>query len=598
MSALSFHSELEDFLKQKRLGLHDLVYGIATPAVLEKKWLEAFSEKEFAELGLTRFFPRMVRGLPRVYLRDDPSACRVKKEFTDLAALKRLGAVRALYSLYRKWELAKGAKLALFTPDLALGSEVIRIFRDRFPHLEIRSVALSSENPVLKGDALASLRTSDCILQMSRCKTHDSQERLKKMEISAPLPRWIGVGEYGSVESHEFHPKSGRYALGLHCLEQGVLIRKSKMGNLDELSDENLKRALFANEVCFYLACLATESGGMVYLQALLRGTEHDPKPLLVVSPDIHWLIRLTEERKLKELEGLCELEIHFKGLKYTSQTGKRGKKLILFCPEKLTEEDFQILMHLSGEFVGVDNDQSLSEAISANKAFFYDCREQAQHFIRDLAALAENRIGAHRNALMVFRAMRKAFLHRLPLEETEWVEESHFQEREPLPDLGLQIGLALQDPDTVAGFKKLNRVIADDYCANDFLVSLVQREFCHASRPDIARAEEVAIQKFAAGESDFKECFSQIAAELQLENKFQIWKMRPMDMNESRDLHQRLGKSLRNLIDAIAKEEEEIKKLSRAIGGSIEKEADSLVHHLKATAKSALHLEQEMREL
>jgi len=640
MQAGTFHTELEEFLSGQGLNLADVIYGPVNPVVLEKEWLEVFSEKEFSELGILRYFPRMIRGMPRVYRRESPGSCRIKREFADLGALKRLGAAQAFLSLYEAVEVTRGARVAVFTwvmgdgwGDLIAGREVIRILQERFAELEVRWVVLLPEKripPEVKGDfkiywntnelqteALHALRTSDCVLQVPTMypKTALVQEMLKEIPLSVPLPRWVEIGEYGFVETDWFHPKSGRYSLGLHCLEKGILVHKSKVASFAEVKNEALLLQLFETQTpgpleiekylrenAFYLSYLTTVAGGVVYLQALLKAHEHDEKRIDLCTPDLKWLIQLIQENKVGELQSVQEIEIYLGGERHGKVLGGKGKRLRVICPGTISDEDFRSLVRLSGEFVGVRGNQSFSEAISANKVYFYDGREHAQYFIRDLTALAENRIGAHRNALEIFRAMRKTFLHNLPEETGEWVEETHFQEREPLVELGLQVGRALQDPDAIAGFKKLGRIVTEEYAANACVCHVVQKELCHSVRPDLARAHEAALEAFGSGTS-FPEAFLQLASQLDLEKKLPVWKIRPMHPEESHQIHQQLGIALRALIQLCAKGEihlkvKEISRIATAIGGPLATEAEALERHLKSFSESALHLEQETREI
>lgn len=643
-----FHAQLQNFLEEKGLHLQELIYGQGAPAILEKKWLETFSEKEFAELNILPYFPRMVRGLPRLYHRDDPSQCRLKTHFTDFPSLKRLGAERAFLSLFEQISVAKGSKISLFTyvmgdgwGDLIAAWEVIQIFKERFKELEIRWIAILPEKrvpPELNADcicywkegdvdaeALGALRTSDCILQLPTYypKTDEIKESLKKIPLSLPLPTWIEVGEYGFLESDWFHPQTARYCLGLHCLEKGILIHKTKKASFAEVKNKTLLLQLFntvspgPSEVekyeaqhVFYLSYLSSAAGGLVYLQALIKAHERDEKRIDICIPDIHWLIQLIEKGTLKEIEGLKELEIFYAKQRYQASIKNEGKSVRVICPGIVSDEDFRKLLRLSKEFVGVRGNQSLSEAISANKVFFYDSQSHSQHFLCDLAALAENRIGPHRNALAIFRAMRKTLLHNIPVEEGTWVEESHFQEREPLIQIGIQVGLALQDPDAIAGFKKLSRIISEEYNAEKFLCHLVQKELYHRIWPDQKRGYDETMASFLNGEMGFTKSYLELASHLRLEKNNALWKMRHVKPKENHELHQRLGQALRDLIHSIAKEEiweksGEIAELTASIGGSLAHEAEELQRHLKSfkeiskkISESALHLEQTTREL
>ena len=116
------------------------LFGAKGSIHLEKTLMEAFPLKDFIRLGLSRYYPRMYRGLPRIYHRDSPSHSAIKRNFTHLPSLKRQAVSRALFSLYSKWP-AKG-KVAVFAwvmndglGDFAAAADAVRILRGRFPDL-------------------------------------------------------------------------------------------------------------------------------------------------------------------------------------------------------------------------------------------------------------------------------------------------------------------------------------------------------------------------------------------------------------------------------------------------------------------------------
>src|SRR5690606_27501802 len=89
------------------------LFGSKGPIHLEKSLLEAFPLKDFIELGLTRYYPRVYRGLPRLYHKHFPSTSQIANHFTHLPSLKKLIALKSLFSLYAK--LPARGKVTLFT---------------------------------------------------------------------------------------------------------------------------------------------------------------------------------------------------------------------------------------------------------------------------------------------------------------------------------------------------------------------------------------------------------------------------------------------------------------------------------------------------
>ncbi len=525
------------------------LFDLRGPLHLEKKLLAAFSAKD-AKADRIRIY----RGLPRVYRKEAPAVSRVKNHFTNLPNLRLLAAEKAIFRLYSE-KSPQEAKVSLFSwiigdgwGDYIASVESIEILRERFgKDLQLGWVVLfpkrlgsppapkavkthliyyDQECPVtsIKGEALEILRTSDLVLQIPTF--YPSFEDLKTAVEAIPFsnhpPKWISIGEYGFLESKWYHPETKNRSMGLHFLEKGILIKQawpsgacfSKIESHELLQwmfesptpvREQIER--YKNERHFYLAYLTSQIGGAVYLHALAKAHEWDEKGIDLCSPDIGWLIRHIESQTREglpvlELEGIS-VDLYFQGkvlpLIEKAET-KKMKKIRIFCPPHLSPADFHLLIQLSGEFVAVRGDQSFSEAVSANKGFFYDGRDHARYFLKDLLALAENRIGIHKSSLEVLRGMMKAFLYNLPVGEGAWVEETDFHERGPWKEIALKIGAALQDPDCLAGFKKLNRIIAAEHSFNDFLCHLVQRELFIRAHPETAAIEEESIRPFMEG--------------------------------------------------------------------------------------------------
>jgi hypothetical protein len=332
-----------------------------------------------------------------------------------------------------------------------------------------------------------------------------------KAALGKEGPKIESVGEYGFLESNWFHPKSGNYSLGLHFLEKGVLSRKPCQADWSDVKNEQIQR-LRLPENRFYLAYLASPIGGAIYLHSLLKSLENDLSGIDLCVPDIGWFVQYSEKqnkmgRPLLEWDlGIQSIEIYFHEQYCSIDVAPVGKKLRLICPGHITSSDFRALLALSGEWVAVRGNQSFSEAISQGKTFFYDGREHARYFIKDLAALAENRIGGYHGALNCIRGMAQGFVYNLPVDEADWVEETFFQDLEEWTSIALNLGLALQDPETVHGFKELDRIITEEFSANQFLCHLVQRGLCHRQHPEIERFESEQTTQFTSQSLGFAE--------------------------------------------------------------------------------------------
>ncbi len=510
------------------------------PIHLEKILMEAFPLQEFRKLGVMRTFPRMYRGLPRLYHRDQPSQSHVKKPFTHLPSLKKQALAKALYSLYHNYPAS--GKMTLFTwvindgfGDYIAAVEVMRLLKGRLANVEVHFVGLihekmieglkSFENAIIipyKDDcdvnliteeAIELLRSSDLILQIPTYYPHFDALMDK---VGSERPKVEMVGEYGFLESNWFHPKTDRFSMGLHFLEKGVLVRRPIEANWDDLENEELKKYRHP-ENHFYLAYLTSPVGGAIYLHALLKSLEFDAKGIDLCIPELSWFFRFIERqekasRPILEWElGIESIEIYYRGECHCLQIASQGKKLRFLCPQKISQSDFRVLLSLSGDWVGVRGDQSFSEVISQGKAFFYDGREHARYFIKDLLALAENRVGDYPGCLECIRGMSSAFLYNLPVQDNEWVDETFFQEVEEWTAIALKIGLSLQDKEAVLGFQKLCKIIVEERSVNSFLSHLVQRAICHQKNPEFEKIERENVERFASNRQTFSETIQKI---------------------------------------------------------------------------------------
>jgi len=553
----AFQKSISDALapasNKEQLPLNEIVenyqylFDSRGPLNLEKKLIEAFSAKDAKEDRI-----RIYRGLPRLYRRDRPAESHLKKKFTHLPTLKLLAVEQAVFRLYSEMSIPEASKVTLFSwiigdgwGDYIAGMEAIEVLRRRFADLQLGWVVIFPKSlgsppipkgakthliycdhdcPVssIKGEALEILRTSDLVVQIPTFypSFEELQSRVEAIAFSSPHPRWTSIGEYGYIESKWYHPQSGNRSMGLHFLEKGIMIKppfRQTEPSFSEIGSHELLQWLFntstpgpqeieqyKNGHHFYLAYLTSPIGGAVYLHALAKAHEGDKKGIDLCCPDIGWLIRFIDMQMKKGLPVLeleqISVQLYFEGKVLPLIQKGKDKTIRIFCPPALSPADFHLLVQLSGDWVAIRGNQSFSEVVSENKGFFFDGRDHVRNFLKDLLALAENRIGAHRSTLEVLRGMQRTFLHNLPIGKGEWVEETDFQEREPWKAIAAKIGAALQDPDCLAGFKKLNRIIAMEHAFNDFFCHFVQRELCHRTHSKFAEIEEGSIAPFLEG--------------------------------------------------------------------------------------------------
>ena len=559
LSFQKFQTDLANAFKRdlKPQGLAEIIdqynflIGTRGAILLELKLLQSFLLKEFAQLGLAAYYPRIYRGLPRLYFRERPSLSRVKTAFAHLPTLKKCMVQKALFSLYSAYQPEAG-RVVLFTwvigdgfGDWVAAREIGRILEEAFPQLEIDYVALIPkryEGLQMEGERVVfyegdcplslfneeqwrSLKSADLVLQTPTFYPH-TNELMRVLEKEAPFVKFEHLGEYGYVESGWFHPKSGGYSMGLHFLEKGILTRKIPHLGFAGVENRLLLQWLFNGETPgpaeveqyerknhFYLAYLSSPLGGKMYLHALLKSLERDEKSIDICTPHLGWFIEHLEECKRLNISPIHEslkvgrIEVWQEDRVYSEKLISGGKVVRILSPGTLSQRDFQALLSVSGEFVAVRGNQSFSEVVSMNKAFFYDCGPHGRYFVKDLAALGECRTASHRGTLASLRLMTRGILSQLPNEEGAWVDEVYFQQEEPFDwfDASQTIGVALQDGDTIAGFKKLNRIMAEELSCNPFILHLVQRFFAHKQDPVMSYYEEKQLDLFITDHQSFK---------------------------------------------------------------------------------------------
>ncbi len=540
-------SSLEEALREKSAAGLDAVVRdyhrlLGETSRIEWEWMMSLDEREFKEAELEAYRPKVYRGLPRVYLRDHLERSKVKEPFRNLALLKRGSIDRAIASLYPQkagkvailvWVIPDGfgdwiaaCEAAQLLKENGHAVELIAVAKKRLPVVGEFSVQWvlyegEPESAFFSEEIAKNLRKVDLILQIPTYfpGTEKLLDQLRRISSSYSMAKMEFLGEYGYLESSWFHPKSGRRSMGLHALEKGIFVKKMPSAHFGEIEHKTLLQWLFGTEMpgpneiehyqnhCrFHLAYLTTPIGGAVYLNALLKMWERDELDIDVCSPDLSWFIRWTEERagksSLAAHFGVKRIEIKLPERDYAFQLSEKGKTLRLLAPSQVSGADMKRLMSLSGDWVGVRGDQSFSEAVSAGKPFFYDGRMHARYFMKDLGALAENRLTGHRSALQAFRLMGQTFLWNLPAEDGDWVDETYFQmdEKPDWQDLSLELGACLQDGDAIAGFKKFCRIVTEEHNVAPFITQMVSRALNHRSDPVLFEEEKKLLNLYGNG--------------------------------------------------------------------------------------------------
>jgi len=537
---------IEEIIEQ-----HRYLFEGRGPMHLEQKLLLSFPDSEMNDL---HFKPlHIYRGLPRLYRKNQPQISRLKPNFAYLPALKRCAAIKPIFSLYAHATIPANAKVAILSwliPD-GLGDyfascEAARLIKNAFPTIELHIIAISDKElpaaadcSVMRWDSsdihVQLLAGCDLILQMPTYypKTDEIKARIEAFCKDSAVPKWEMLGQYGFLESDLFHPRTTAHSMGLHFLEKGILTRPIDPDlTISGLQNEQLIHWLFNQSApgCeeigryhqnhrFFLAYLFSQAGIFVYLHALLKSLENDSKDIDLCMPDPAKILTYFEKRiqdKLDLIEKSYQIQqivFHIGSHVAVWKLNSDGKTLRILCPDALSSSDFQRLFAFSDEFVACCGDQSFSEAVSHNKCFFFDLPDHSRFFLKDLIALAQNRIAHYPASVEVFRLFAKVLEHNLPDESGDWVDETSIQRQKmDLLEIAETIGGYLQDPKTFSGLKKLNRILMEEHSCNEFILHLVQRAICHHYHTDIEQFEEMEFARFICGELPFSSVIQSIS--------------------------------------------------------------------------------------
>ena len=509
--------------------------------LLELKWIYSLSLQEFRSLGLESDFPKIYRGLPRLYHRDDPSRSIIKESFRNLKALKLQSIDRALCSLYNSVQIATPFRICIFSWVIADGLgdwiaalETAKLIASAFENASVHIVAISErELQIPEGIEveitahnlsvfqIKKLQDSDLILQIPTFYPNTAAllshiAHLKRNQIVTPSIEHIG--EYGYLESSWFHPKTYNRSMGLHALEKGVLFRECKPCRFQDVEHPKLRKTLFQSQAptqsqieqyqCehrLHLAYLFSAKGGAIFLHALLKKWEREERDIDILTPNIGWFVQWVQEQGEKSpllapFAVKC-IEVEFEDKMHLVNLEKTGKTLRIICLNKLSHNDMQRLMYLSDDWVGVRGDQSFSDAVSYGKPFFYDGRPHGLPFIKDLLALVTNRFQSNPAMQQIFLGMKDALLWNLPPQEGRWVDETHFQmsEKRDLYVIAEEMGSALQHPCVLASYKKLSSILFEEHNFNSFLLSFIRRKYLMFKNKISKESESELLHSYAA---------------------------------------------------------------------------------------------------
>lgn len=436
------------------IGKH--LFNEKITSAIEKNMLE----KSFFEESLLPPYviPKFYRGLPTLPIGTAFDDHLIPPNFDDAELLNRRLLDRAVLHAYRFIQ-PKG-KMNLLTHvlpdglgDLAAQMAAARLLRQTYPELEIKLVTLIDKGRAIDVDrgglehviVHAKEKLSDVLQDHFTLQMPTYIEGISNVET---------LGEYGFLDSSWCHPKSGNRSMGLHALEYGILIKPLPCTSSQKEGD--------------YMAYLKSKEAYTLYLKALLLSKIDDSEAITVHVSSLESCLPLIQSKKLP---GVKEVKIYLKGHMAVLPIQSRGKTLHLQEMTPLKERDFQRKLVGSKPFIGVRGNQSLSEAISCGKCFFYEKEPHTRDLLKDLIALAKARTPFLGKYIECFSSQDAALM-----------------------------GECLKDPKLFIEMKKLCKIIVKEHRANEFLCQIAARGMLHKTAPFLKKVEERLIGQVLSG--------------------------------------------------------------------------------------------------
>ncbi|MCI5052689.1 MAG: hypothetical protein MRY21_06110 [Simkaniaceae bacterium] len=405
---------------------------------IENLLIESAPLADFEALNLPiHTHPKPYQRLPRVRSGDGVRA--IDRRFLNLPILKRLYVERAISHLYCDFAL-QPATIHILTfviadgiGDYFAGSELRALIERELPeHQIIYSPSLVEGSSVVNEPhalfypfgSLPPVPKVQADLQIEYPTIYPT---LEKSDIC--------MGEFGFIRSEHFNPLASGYCTGLHFLEKGMLFKEMP---LEKQGD-------------FFLCYARTQTSLNRYLETLKRN----------FSAPINLLF------------GGFNYKIHDPYFNVTYF-------------DSIAPDQFRRLIAQSREPLLCRGDQSMTEAISANKLFFADLPDHREPFFRDLLDLTQARAP---ETVKYFQSMNGD---------------------KPPQRLSKEVKSALY---------KLNSILRQEYTLAPYFTALIKRHLAYKQYPGLKRAESALIDQFSLGKITFKTLILDLKQILDIKN-------------------------------------------------------------------------------
>lgn len=478
---------------------------------VESDLLKFFLSKE---LKRVKTMPKVYRGLPRLFCKKKPAISKIDPLFTDLFSLKEKCLEKTLFTLYAGVKIKEKVEVVCLYENAEEKFFFQSLFQClkkkcsfiRFSLTPCLKKSSSLDALVIKKDKKVSLRNS-CPELIDQVRSADlvighfpknpAIDQLLEKSKKKAATNYHVISGYGELTNNF---STSDISLGLYFLEKGIL-------RLDKSEKKTASN---------YLCAHTKVEESFFYIKFLLELTKQDRNEIKVVFLLKEPLDLVYEESSAfledKKL-GKIALEIDHEVVK-EKKGDFFGKTLVLSYLSKKTYEEKEDLFARSLEPIGVASDISFSYVTSYQKAFFLCQFDQKSTLLRDLLALARNKLTGYPKAIVYLETLYALQLHFLEKGQQEFVSEEYFhsQNLDSIEDLSKRLKYLILNREVIIGLKVLSTIVCEEFSANLSMVGLFKRAYLHKKHPELKYMEEATVGKYLIGESTFLEMVKSIS--------------------------------------------------------------------------------------
>ena len=370
--------------------------------------------------------------------------------------------------------------------------------------------------------------------QQARAATQEG----RSIASPTPTPLHIRLGEHSMIDAVPYHPATSAWSMGLHFLEKGIFIKTlPEVAGDVPLRNRDLHNLLFSpfknvesyrRHRSFQLAYTKNYRGLYLYLTALLSSLSEDDRdvdicffqaPILAQLLNQQFRDPVSQELPLFKAWNVKEFHLYCSPYHTKVPIASSGKLVRFIHCVSIAHEDQLLLTSLTDHLIGVTGDQSVLEAMSTGRPFFYDPPCFKRPFLADLCQIAEKKLSEFPQLSQFFKLCLKTTSLHLDDDQAGWVSEEcveatkAFLSLEEDNDLaiGKALGNLLRDPLLSLAFQALRQYLADHYSITPILSGLISRTALFKKYPILAFQEERELEKLFQGVQTLDETLTHI---------------------------------------------------------------------------------------